>query len=95
MTKRSLFDTPDKSALELHHLLKGDENNEKLDKIRTALFESMKLNLTDKQREAIILHYSDGVKMSEIAKMWNVSPSAVSRHISRGLSRIQKSVIVP
>ncbi len=46
--------------------------------------------LTNKQREVLLLYYFEGKSTIEIAKMLGVNKSSVSRLLSRAKMRIQK-----
>lgn len=50
--------------------------------------------LTERQREAVVMFYFEGVTQREIARRWEISPSAVSRLLSRAIAKLRSLIIV-
>ena len=46
--------------------------------------------LTEKQRNAILLHFFQGMNDREISKLYHVSRSAINSRRDRGLKKLQK-----
>ena len=65
-------------------------NSTRLHVARLVLGHVISDGLTERQREAITLYYFKNMKQSQIADLWHVDQSAVSRHITRGKKRIRK-----
>ncbi len=63
------------------------------DKIKTLIVrELLSEGLTQKQREYVILRYQKGMKATEIAKIYGVNKSTVSRTLTRAKIRIAKAL---
>lgn len=56
---------------------------------REAFFRAMREQLTARQFETLWAHEVEGKTGREIAELLGVSPSAVSRHLSRGRKRLR------
>lgn len=50
------------------------------------------MNLPDKLKEAVYLHYIEGYKESEIAGMLGITPNAVKKRLQRGRERLRLSL---
>lgn len=48
-------------------------------------------SLPEMQRDAIILHYYNDMKIKQIAKIKNVSVSTIKSRIKQGIDKIKKS----
>ena len=59
-------------------------------RFRDAFARALRDELTNRQREALWLHYVEGLSGREIAARWGVSPSAVSRHLARASTRLRR-----
>jgi len=73
----------------------GDEGISRTELLGKAVRGAMQKGLTDRQRDAIELYYYKGLTTTQIAAMWGVDRSAVSRHLSRARKRISQIVIIP
>ncbi len=63
------------------------------DKIKTLIVrELLSEGLTPKQREYVILRYAKGMRATEIAKIYGVNKSTVSRTLARAKIRIAKAL---
>lgn len=51
---------------------------------------AFRTELTPKQRKYMLLYYGENMKMHEIAKMFGVDKSTISRTITRGEHRLQR-----
>lgn len=67
-----------------YKLENADSNTEKLKTVKKILYEIIHNDLSEKQREYILLYYFDRMKLIEIANTYNVNVSTVSRTIKRG-----------
>ena len=65
-------------------------NNEQRLSAENAVIMAIDEELTDKQREVLLLYYFEGKSTIEIAKMLGVNKSSVSRLLSRAKMRIEK-----
>ncbi|MBP3311614.1 MAG: sigma-70 family RNA polymerase sigma factor [Butyricicoccus sp.] len=67
----------------------GGDNSAWRAAFREAFFCAMRDALTERQYEALRLHFIEGKSQKEIAALWGVSPSAVCRHLARGKKRLR------
>ncbi|MBR4283065.1 MAG: sigma-70 family RNA polymerase sigma factor [Clostridia bacterium] len=65
-------------------------NNEQRLNAENAVIMAIDEELTNKQREVLLLYYFEGKSTIEIAKMLGVNKSSVSRLLSRAKKRIEK-----
>jgi RNA polymerase sigma factor (sigma-70 family) len=63
-----------------------------LDRIRPAIHGIMNDQLTDKQKFCVEMYYFRNCNSSEIAKLLGTSRSNVTKHIRRGLNKMEKSM---
>lgn len=68
----------------------GADNSGRLRVSSRVLKTVINKELTGRQREAINLYYYKNMKQREIAALWMVDQSAVSRHLSRARRRIKR-----
>ena len=54
----------------------------------TLFFRAMRDTLTERQYQALCMHYLDGKSQKQIAALWGVSPSAVCRHLKKARRRL-------
>lgn len=71
-------------------LSEQNTNKEELDRVKLALWRALHEDVTEKQRQYLLLYYSDGLKMSEIGERMGVDKSTVSRTIKRGEQRLRR-----
>jgi RNA polymerase sigma factor (sigma-70 family) len=74
------------------YCLSGGTNKVKLEKMKKHLSKAFRAELTERQSYCITQYYLNGRKMCDIAKDMNITPSVVSRHISRGIKKLQRSL---
>lgn len=55
---------------------------------RIAVLHALRDAFTERQYQALILHYAYGKSQKEIALLWGISPSAVCRHMRRGRQQL-------
>ena len=72
--------------------LRGLDNKNRMRHYRAALREAMETQLTPVQREHIQLHYWQGMRKSEIARLQKVTGSAVSKSIQAAQQAIREYV---
>lgn len=70
----------------------GETNAAEVAALKRAVKSAMK-GLTEKQRDALELHYIKGMKQRDIAALWGIDKSGVSRHISRALDNVRKTAM--
>lgn len=64
-------------------------NKQDIQKRKQIMYEALVHELTDRQRECVILYYIDNMKMKDIADKLEITPSTVTRHIKSGIKRLQ------
>lgn len=69
-----------------------EESRTSLDRIRPAIHGIMQDQLTDKQKFCVEMYYFRNCNSTEIAKILGTSRSNVTKHIRRGLSKMEKSM---
>lgn len=70
--------------------LHGDDNQSERARMKKILARAIQHELTDRQRDCIIMKYLKEMKNDDIAKKLGLSKSTVSRHISAGKRRLKK-----
>lgn len=73
----------DRAAMRSYLESLGGDNSAWRAAFRDAFFRAMRDTLTDRQYQALCMHYLDGKSQKQIAELWGISPSAVCRHIKR------------
>lgn len=68
----------------------GSSNTQALYRVKTALSRALREDVTDKQREYLLLYYGQGKNMVEIGRELGVDKSTVSRTIKRGEARLRR-----
>ncbi len=66
------------------------DNRERLARLSALLRQVMEEELTDRQREAFLLHVGRGYSQKEIAALWGIHPSVVCRHIRRAEAQLKR-----
>lgn len=72
--------------------LTADTNDDQMIRLKKNLTLAIQNELTPHQQRALLMRYSEGKNMTEIAGILGVSPSTVSRTISRALKRLRKAL---
>ena len=78
----------DKKLREMYNSRLAETNNETLKKVRHALVEIIKNDLTERQTETVVLYYYKKMTMTEIADILGVNVSTVSRTLARARKNI-------
>lgn len=78
----------DKKLREMYNSRLAETNNETLKKVRHALVEIIKNDLTERQKETVVLYYYKKMTMTEIADILGVNVSTVSRTLARARKNI-------
>lgn len=74
------------------YCMRNGDNKNKIEKMKKHLQKAVTMELTERQRYCITEYYINSRKMVDISKDIGVSPSVVSRHISRGIEKLKKSL---
>lgn len=71
----------------------ADETNaELLERMKRALRAAVENDLSARQREVVTMFFFENMKNKEIAKTLGISKSTVSRHLSRAIEILKKSL---
>ena len=66
------------------------DNSQELDRLKRNLVRALREDVTEKQRQVLLLYYAEGYNMREIGERLGVDKSTVSRTIKRGERRLQR-----
>lgn len=77
----------DRFSLNLWRLQNGESNRDDIDRAKQLLPVIINEVLTEKQRDYILKYFMDGMNIVQIAKLYGVDCSTVSRTINRGLKK--------
>ena len=70
----------------------GGGNNKKREMLKRILHKAIQSELTERQRECVLMYYFQNMQMKEIAENFGLSPSTVSRHISAAQKKLRRIV---
>lgn len=65
-------------------------NAEELSRSKAALWRAIHEDVTQRQRQYLLLYYGEGLNMGEIGRRLGVDKSTVSRTIKRGEARLRR-----
>lgn len=71
-------------------LSEENTNAQELDRVKAALWRALHEDITEKQREYLLLYYGEGLNMNQIGARMGVDKSTVSRTIQRGEDRLRR-----
>lgn len=66
------------------------DNAQQLDKLKGNLAKALRQDITDRQRQFLLLYYGQGLNMRQIGERMGVNKSTVSRTIKRGEARLRR-----
>ena len=66
------------------------DNSQELSRLKRNLIRALREDVTQRQRQALLLYYAEGRNMREIGEKLGVDKSTVSRTIKRGERRLQR-----
>ncbi len=64
-------------------------NKSEIGKMKTMLSKALEMELTNRQRECVIMYYYENKKMHEIATTLDLDKSTVSRHIKVATQKLK------
>ena len=70
--------------------LMADDNRDQMNRLKRNLTHALRQDITERQREYMILYYGRGMSMEAIAKEVGVNKSTVSRTLKRGRQRLYR-----
>lgn len=68
----------------------AEDNSVQHSRLKRNLALALKEDVTDRQRETLLLYYAEGLNMREIGERLGVDKSTVSRTIKRGERRLRR-----
>ena len=68
----------------------AQDNSQEISRLKRNLIRALREDVTDKQRQMLLLYYAEGKNMREIGEALGVDKSTVSRTIQRGERRLQR-----
>ena len=66
------------------------DNSKEIRRLKRNLIRALQEDVTPRQRQTLLLYYSDGLNMREIGERLGVDKSTVSRTIKRGERRLRR-----
>ena len=68
----------------------ADDNRDQINRLKRNLTHALRQDITQRQREYMILYYGRNMSMEAIAKQFGVNKSTVSRTLKRGRQRLYR-----
>ena len=68
----------------------SSDNSKEISRLKRNLIRALQEDVTPRQRQTLLLYYSDGLNMREIGERLGVDKSTVSRTINRGERRLRR-----
>lgn len=66
------------------------DNSKEISRLKRNLIRALQEDVTPRQRQTLLMYYSDGLNMREIGERLGVDKSTVSRTIKRGERRLRR-----
>ena len=76
--------------LAVYTRLMADDNRDQMNRLKRNLTHALRQDITQRQREYMMLYYGRGMSMEAIAKECGVNKSTVSRTLKRGRQRLYR-----
>ena len=76
--------------LAVYTRLMADDNRDQMNRLKRNLTHALRQDITQRQREYMMLYYGRGMSMEAIAKELGVNKSTVSRTLKRGRQRLYR-----
>ena len=70
--------------------LMAQDNKEQMNRLKRNLTHALRQDITQRQREYMMLYYGKGMSMEAIAQQCGVNKSTVSRTLKRGRQRLHR-----
>ena len=68
----------------------SSDNSKEISRLKRNLIRALQEDVSPRQRQTLLLYYSDGLNMREIGERLGVDKSTVSRTIKRGERRLRR-----
>ena len=66
------------------------DNSQEISRLKRNLIRALQEDVTQRQRQALLLYYAEGQNMRELGEKLGVDQSTISRTIKRGEQRLQR-----
>ncbi len=66
------------------------DNSGEISRLKRNLIRALREDVTEKQRQVLLMYYGQGMNMREIGEKLGVDKSTISRTIKRGEKRLQR-----
>ena len=76
--------------LAVYTQLMADDNRDQMNRLKRNLTHALRQDITQRQREYMMLYYGRGMSMEAIARELGVNKSTVSRTLKRGRQRLYR-----
>ena len=76
--------------LAVYTQLMADDNRDQMNRLKRNLTHALRQDITQRQREYMMLYYGQGMSMEAIAREVGVNKSTVSRTLKRGRQRLYR-----
>ena len=88
--ERVFLDDKNTQLISYYLAERGGDNRPELERMKRILSRAIRRELTERQRQCLVMHYLDGMKMQDVARALCLSKSTVSRHIACATSKLRK-----
>ena len=68
----------------------GGDNRPELERMKRILLRAIRHELTERQRQCVLMYFLERMKMKDIARSLCLSTSTVSRHISTAVQKLRR-----
>ena len=76
--------------LAVYTRLMAEDNSKQINRLKRNLTHALRQDVTQRQREYMVLYYGQGMSMEAIAQQFGVNKSTVSRTLKRGRQRLYR-----
>lgn len=88
--ERMFLDNENSDMIAYSLYLQGSSNRPERERMKKILTRAICHELTDRQRDCVMMYYLEGMKMKDIAQVMNLSRSTVTRHIQSATRKLRK-----
>ena len=90
MKTMSYDNAPTYADLAVYSQFMAEDNSEQIGRLKRNLSRALRQDITERQRQYMMLYYGKNMTMPEIAKALGVNKSTVSRTLKRGRQRLYR-----
>ena len=88
--ERMFLDEENSDLIAFSLYQQGSSNRPERERMKKILTRAIRHELTDRQRDCVMMYYLEGMKMKDIAQALNLSRSTVTRHIQSATRKLRK-----